>query len=173
MIAGDAFISKIAFNTFAMNCDSFDEITTIPATTITSATTTMAPTKKLIRNNTCIDLNTTQMGFARFRIAMYWIIFILLTGLCGYGSIALASYGWLGMLFIFIGLVLWIFLFVGGIFLSQFVFQASTKNCNNSNYYCYDLNNAQIVFAKMASIFSFITTFAVSGILVMVLFKSV
>ena len=73
----------------------------------------------------------------------------------------------------FIGFVVWLFALVGGIFLSQFVFQASAKNCNNSSRYCYDLNNAQIVFARMASIFSFITTFAVSGLIVVALFKSV
>jgi len=197
MIAGDAFISKIAFNTSAMDCDSFEDITTIPAkttipltttipattipltTTIlantTSATTTMTtiPVQKLVRNNTCADLDATQIGFARFRMVMYWIIFILITFLGVYGGIALASYGWLGIFFVFIGFVVWLFALVGGIFLSQFVFQASSKNCDKSSYYCYDLNKAQIVFARMASIFSFITTFAVSGLIVVALFKSV
>jgi hypothetical protein len=187
MIAGDVFVSKIAFNTSAMDCDSFQDTSiTTPAPTLSSAPTgtlvptgtvvptgTSAPMKTLVRNNTCIDLDTTQMGFAKFRIAMYWITFILLTGLCGYGGVALASYGWLGMLFIFLGLVLWIFLFVGGIFLSQFVFQASMKNCNNSSRYCYDLNNAKIFFAKITSIFSFISTFAITGLIVFALFKSV
>ena len=199
MIVGDAFISKIAFNTSAMDCDSFADITTIPATipatttmttipatipatttmTTIPATTTMTtipatiPVQKLVRNSTCADLDATQIGFARFRMAMYWIIFILLTFLGIYGGIALASYGWLGIFFVFIGFIVWLFALVGGIFLSKFVFQASTKNCNNSSYYCYELNNAEIIFARMASVFCFMTTFVITGLIIMALYKSV
>lgn len=169
MITGDAFISKIAFNAFPMDCNSFADITTIPVTT----TMTTIPIQKLVRNSTCTDLDATQIGFARFRMAMYWIIFILLTFLGVYGGIALASYRWLEIFFVFIGFIVWLFGLIGGIFLSQFVFQASTKNCNNSSYYCYYLNNAEIIFARMASVFCFMTTFVITGLIVMALYKSV
>jgi hypothetical protein len=213
MIAGDAFINKIAFSSTAMDCDSFADIPTSTqapapapaptqapapsptqapapapsptqaptqqqgsstmAATIAATITTLPAQSKTIKNGTCINMDSMQLGFVKFRIAMYWITFIILSGLCGYGSIVLINYGWLGIVFLVIGLSLWIFKLVGGIFLSQFAFEATEKTCNSGKAYCYDLNTSKIVFARMVSVFSFIETFIITGLIVYLLYNSV
>jgi hypothetical protein len=155
MIAGDAFLSKIAFNSTAMNCDSFSN--------------TVEPMQNLVRNNTCIDLDNTQLGFARFRIVIFWITFVLLTGVIAYilwtkyTTILKSRYLLLALIG---GFTFWLLILIGGAFLTQFAFNAVAKNCNNSSKYCYDLENEhKINIARITSVFCFIFTIATTALL--------
>ena len=51
---------------------------------------------------------------------------------------------------------------IGGVLMSMFVFNASLNTCNNKEYYCYDLSNNSLIFAKMYSVLSFFITFIVN-----------
>jgi hypothetical protein len=198
MIAGDVFIAKIAFNSRPMNCETFivdtqlsrslftDVIAnvtapltiaaTAPLTIAATAPLTIAATAPLtigVNHSTCAELDNVQLGFARFRIVIFWIMFAVLTILGVYLGIGSIAFGTIGIILLCVGIILWVFMLVGGIFLSQFVFEASEKKCNNSTNYCYNLNDSQIFFAKLTSVLCFPLTFAVIGFCVAVLYKSV
>lgn len=166
MIAGDVFISKIAFNTFKCTLSLPDTTTTTTAVINAPTTTAKAPFAD-ITYDTCVNLDSTQLNFAQFRIIMLWIILLILIGVMGYVFFKKHYIRYdMGKVIFAILAILLLFIFVGAIFISQFVFQASKQTCNNSKNYCYDLNTAQIGFARMVSIFSFITTFALTGLIV-------
>jgi hypothetical protein len=183
MIAGDVFLSKIAFNSVPMNCENFtgDTNNTGAANSVTTAaalasgTTTTAAAVLTAKNkyNSCAELDNVQVGFAKFRIVMYWIMFIVLTILGSYFGINILKFGTVGMVILGLGIILWIFMLVGGVFLSQFAFEASEKKCNNNTNYCYNLNDAQIFFARLTSVMCFPMTFALMGICIGLLYRSV
>jgi hypothetical protein len=175
MIAGDVFLSKIAFNLLPMNCENFTGETINTGAALASGTTTTAAAVFAAKNKykSCAELDNVQVGFAKFRIVMYWIMFIVLTILGSYFGINILNFGTIGMVILGLGIILWIFMLVGGVFLSQFSFEASEKKCNNNTNYCYDLNDAQIFFARLTSIMCFPMTFALMGICIGLLYRSV
>jgi hypothetical protein len=71
---------------------------------------------------------------------------------------------------------LWIFMLVGGIYLSKFAFESIQKNCNNpsnmSNY-CYNLTKPQLFFAKLTAVLCFPMTFATIIVMAFVVIKSI
>ena len=188
LIAGDVFLSKIAFSASPLICDSFDNANTSPSeTTLPSATTLSTiitqstismpsvpsvTTLQLhlqnnpftVPNNACINLSSTEIGFAKFRLIMFWIMFAVLTVLLGIAIVAIAYANIIASIILgTLGISLWVFMLVGGIYLSKFAFESTQKNCNNpSNMtnYCYNLTNPQIFFAKLTSVLCFPMTFA-------------
>jgi uncharacterized membrane protein len=161
MIVGDVYISKIAFNSSSINCDSFADVTNpvstvVPVTTLVPVIVTTLPAKGgSIQNNTCIKLDNVQLGFTKFRIVLFWITFIALTIVGGYFGVLSIKLGVPGIILIILGIILWTSILVGGIFLSQFIFESSAKNCNGDNNFCYDLNEAQLFFSKITSVLCF------------------
>jgi hypothetical protein len=176
MIAGDVFLARIAFNSDSMSCESFigdvnDQATKTAAATATNVFT--APINKSVRRGTCAELDNVQLGFARFRLVIFWIMFIALSAGLVYVGVGSMSFGTGGIILISLCLILWIFMLVGGIYLSKFAFESSSNKCNNTSVYCYDLNDAEIFFTKVTSIFCFPMTFAVLGTLVYLMYKSI
>ena len=164
LIAGDVFLSKIAFSTSALNCDSFSNLD--------PSAKESAPT-----NNACINLTTTEIGFAKFRIVMFWIMFAVLTVLLGMAIVLIASANIIATIFVgVLGISLWVLMLLGGIYLTQFAFFATPKNCNNpgniSNY-CYDLSTTQLGFAKLTAVLCFPMTIALTLSMAYVIIKSI
>lgn len=198
MIVGDVFISKIAFNTSSEECESFADLPsettlaptvavstiassisepTIASATVANATSTPSATTTAtaipsVLNSHCANLDTVQLGFAKFRIIIFWIMFIILTGVAGFYAKSLII-GPIGIAITALGFIFWVFLFVGTIFLSQFIFQSSEKSCNNKSYYCYDFNDAKIFFSRITSIISFMSTFIITFFIVFTLYKTI
>jgi len=177
MIVGDVFLAKIAFNSEPMNCDTFvGEATTVPGTTVPGTTvpgTTVAPAAVAgVRHGTCAPLDNVEIGFAKFRIVLFWIMFIVSTGLSAFFGIGLLSLGTGGIIIIALGVILWIFMLVGGIYLSKFAIESSEKKCNNKVNYCYDLTDAQVFFARVTSVFCFPMTFATMGLFAFLAYRS-
>ena len=176
MIAGDVFLARIAFNSDAMSCESFIGDVNVQATTTAAATATnvfTAPINKSVRRGTCAELDNVQLGFARFRLVIFWIMFTALSAGLVYVGVDSMSFGTGGIILFSLCLILWIFMLVGGIYLSKFAFESSSNKCNNTSVYCYDLNDAEIFFTKVTSIFCFPMTFAVLGTLVYLMYKSI
>ena len=186
LIAGDVFLSKIAFSASPLICDSFDNATTLPSvTTLPSANikqsinTTLQLQNNLftVPNDTCISLSSTEIGFAKFRLIMFWIMFAVLTVLLGIAIVAIASANITATIIVgILGVSLWIFMLVGGIYLSKFAFESIQKNCNNpsnmSNY-CYNLTKPQLFFAKLTAVLCFPMTFATIIVMAFVVIKSI
>ena len=152
MIVGDVYINKIAFDTeSSINCiTSTDDITKI---------------------NRAIKLNDGQVGFARFRVVLNWIVFIMLTCLSflliknyktEISSMGLEIY----ILYTILLNLLWLFLLVGGIFISKYVFTADTTKCNDSDYYYYNLTDSALNLVKIYSVLSFLITFGIIALII-------
>ena len=197
LIVGDVFLSKITFSATPLICESFDNTTTSSATTlptiITQSTNSMPSMPSMpsvtalqlhlqnklftVPNDTCISLSSTEIGFAKFRLIMFWIMFAVLTVLLGIAIVAIASANITATIIVgILGISMWVFMLVGGIFLSKFAFESTQKNCNNpsnmSNY-CYNLTKTQLFFAKLTAVLCFPMTFATIIGMAFVIIKSI
>jgi len=187
MIAGNVYLSKIAFSTSSMNCDSFSNVIspiTTQSTTQALVPTTIQKSNPVITtahaqglaiaqvptqvpaqvSNVCINLDNVQIGFAQFSIVMFWMEFIVLLVGCTIMVITESDFSnMFKITFLSIPLILSIFILVGGVFLTQFAFNATKKTCNNTSNYCYNLNTTQLGFARLTSIFCYPLTIILIG----------
>jgi hypothetical protein len=147
--------------------------TTIAATTQAATTTAalkQAPAAGTKQYPSCYPLSKTELGFARFKVVMFWLLF---TGI----SLAAMFFikkklGNNGIVFgiaISATFIMCIFILVGGIFMTQYAFIGDNKSCltggGKSTQHCYNLNNVEIEFAKISVIFGWLYTFiAIAGI---------
>jgi hypothetical protein len=131
-----------------------------PAPTIASLGT--ITNKFNIPNDACINLSTTDIGFAKFRIVMFWIMFLALTILLVFAIMSIGSINIASIVIAILGISLWTFMLVGGIYLTYFTFQATLKKCNsgNSANYCYNLSSIQLIFSRITSVLCFPMTIA-------------
>ena len=114
-------------------------------------------------------LNSDHINFARFRVVLNWIVFVILTLF----SILLiveynkyrSSRGKYILYTIFVNL-LWLLLLIGGIFTSEYVFLADNKKCNNDYYYYYNLNDSSLNLVKIYSVLSFLITFGITALII-------
>ena len=113
--------------------------------------------------NTCIAISKVEINFAQFRVIINWLAFVITTFILFF---AIKDYRksrlYSSIISITLSLFLWLMMLIGGIILSLFVFNASLNTCNNKEYYCYDLSNNSLIFAKMYSVLSFFITFIVN-----------
>ena len=147
------------------------------ATHIPSSTISLLNKLFNVPNNACINLTTTEIGFAKFRIVMFWIMFTVLTVLLGIAIVTIASSNIITTILVgVLGISLWVFMVVGGIYLTQFSFYATPKKCNNpgniSNY-CYDISTTQLGFARLTSVLCFPMTIALTLCMAYVIIKSI
>ncbi len=136
-------------------------------------------TKNLIYNiapptviNRASKITSEQIGFARFRVVLNWIVFIILTY---YSFLLIIEYKkykqyklskGLYILITILANLLWLFLLVGGIFISKYVFTADTKRCNGIDYYYYNLTDNSLNLVKIYSILSFLITFGIIALII-------
>jgi len=119
--------------------------------------------------NRASKIKSEEIGFARFRVALNWIVFIMLTY---YSFLLIIEYKeyksskGLYILFTILVNLLWLFLLVGGIFISEYVFKADIKNCNGTNYYYYNLTDSSLNLVKIYSILSFLITFGIIALII-------
>ncbi len=146
--------------------------TTISSTPSTIPSTTTLPTNATSPYSVCYNLSATQLGFARFKIVMFWILFLCMFGVSAYMLAKLYTQN--QMLFgiiIAITLIMSIIIMVGGIFMTQYGFYGNNKKClipvsnptapqTKSTEYCYNLNGTELNFAKIAVVFGWIYSIA-------------
>jgi hypothetical protein len=131
-----------------------------------------SPTIPTSSYSVCYPLTTPQIGFARFKAVMFWLLYIIMSG-CGVYIVVKTIGGNPVLLSIAmaITLIMCILLLVGGVFMTQFAFNGSNKTCliptatpnakqEKTDEYCYNLNDAELSFAKMSVVFGWIYTFA-------------
>ena len=78
LIVGDTYITYMIFNARSYTCEGFTDTTTAPTTAAPS--TTVAPIKQTSQYSSCYDITETQLGFVRFKIVVFWILFLCMTG---------------------------------------------------------------------------------------------
>ena len=111
--------------------------------------------------NRAIILDENQFGFARFKVIINWMLFILLTCLSIYCIVYIRKRvsKLVYILSIILISFLWLVFLVGGIFISKYVFTADKKKCNSFDYYNYNLTDSGLDLVKIYSILSFLITF--------------
>lgn len=169
IIVGDVYLTYMVFNSSSYTCENFDN----PTTTQKPVKETPSTTAAKPIHSPCYNLSTAQLGFARFMNIVFWILFAVVT----LGSIYML-YSYLGdneVLFIFaiaILITMSVFILVGGIFLTQYVFNGDSKNCympiptvtgtattkpaSTTSQYCYDMSDTKLTFAKIAVVFNWL-----------------
>ena len=147
--------------------------TTIPSTTIPSKPIiTASPTTRTSQYSVCYSLSDTQLGFARFKIVAFWVLFLFMTGAALYVLAKLYNKNTIifGIL-IAITLIMSIFIIVGGVFMTQYGFTGGNKTCLmptvnaiipqiKSTEYCYNMNDIELSFTKIAVVFGWLYSFA-------------
>jgi hypothetical protein len=108
----------------------------------------------------CYELTNTQLGFARFKMAVFWILYVIITCVLIYGILKLFKYDY-HVIFAIITtftVILSVFILVGGAFMTKFVFNGDNKSCKNPSkvQYCYNMNDIELVFAKIATVFGWL-----------------
>ena len=162
MIICDIFIKKIAFDTSSLSC--YPEILQ-PSETTKLLTIKEQPTAPNITiNSRCINLSSNDNFYAKIKVCINWFY---ICGLILFSIMLIIDYkkyklsmGKYILYTILVNLV-WLFLLVGGIFTSKFVFLAEKNVCNDTTYYCYDLNDYSLFFVKIYSILSFLISICV------------
>jgi len=179
----------MVFNSNTYTCESFgDTTTTVPSTTVanttvanTTAASTTIPSKPIITSSpthltsqysVCYSLSDTQLGFARFKIIAFWVLFLFMTGAALYVLSKLYSNNHIlfGIL-ITITLLMSIIIIVGGVFMTQYGFTGGNKTCLmptfsantpqiKSTEYCYNMNDIELSFTKIAVVFGWLYSFA-------------
>ena len=150
--------------------------TTVPSTTQTPTTTlprtTALPTKSISQYSSCYKLSDAQVGFARFKIIMFWVLFLCVTVVLIYNLAKLYPQNQILFgIIIAITLIMSIFIIVGGAFMTQYGFLGDNKTCImptanasapqiKSSEYCYNLNQTELNFAKIAVVFGWMYSFA-------------
>jgi hypothetical protein len=142
---------------------------------------------KLNNYSVCYNLTDTQIGFTKFKIILFWITFAAIT----LGALVLLykAIGNNEVLFAILAsclIVLSVFILVGGIYTTQYVFYGENKNCimpsttatttatatakstsGKAIEYCINLNDTKMSFAKMSVVFgwiySIITIFSIGS----------
>lgn len=182
LLVGDYYLTQISFSSTGLLCENFDN-TTAPAvmqtTTPTILQSTLSATQSQLQpkavmaipNSACIKLDKLQIGFARFKIVLFWVMFVAMVAFLVYALMNVGNQNLMIVLSV-LGLPLVISILVGGIFLTLFVFNAKFKKCVNDEYYCYDLDETQIGFARLTSIFNWLYTVALSILIVVILAKT-
>jgi hypothetical protein len=169
MITGDVYLTKIAFNSSAMVCES-DVATSAPTggfnNSIQNILNSLLP-------NVCVKLNSAEIGFIKFRVILYWIVFALLTIAIKLVIFIFFVAPYLALLIVIIGLPLWIFMLVGGIYITYFAFYSTEKQCNNSSYYCYNLSDSGILFSKISAILCYFVTLLTTSFMGYYLYKAI
>ena len=185
LIVGDTYLTYMIFNASAYTCESFDNITNIvnntttpaptttpAATTIQAATTTALLTKSISQYSSCYKLSDAQLGFVRFKIIMFWVLFLCVSGALIYRLAKLYPQNQILFgIIIAITLIMSIFIIVGGVFMTQYGFTGGNKTCMmptanasapqiKSSEYCYNLNQTELNFAKIAVVFGWMYSFA-------------
>ena len=146
---------------------------TTQAATTQAATTQAATTpKSTSQYSSCYNLSTTQLGFARFKIIVFWILFVGFTGGAIYSLFRLMHHNQiLFKIAIAITLLMSIFIIVGGVFMTQYGFSGENNNCfmpttnpttpqDKTSLYCYNLNDTELGFARIAVVFGWLYSFA-------------
>ena len=170
-LVGDTFITYMIFNSQPLNCvlnEPF-EITQNNTTTTANNTTTTAPkatdpttTAPAITatsSSMCYSLTPTQLGFIRFKIVVFWILFVVITGFVVYKLFKKQHENILVLGLIIATLIMSVFIIVGGAFLTQFGFTGQNKTCfdtgvkgSKSTHYCFNLNQTELNFAKIPAV---------------------
>lgn len=123
-------------------------------------------TPPVIKNyNICYDLTTTQLGFARFKMVIFWILYIAIAFGATYFIYKLYKYNdILFAIILSITLIMTVLVLVGGAFMSRYVFNGVNKQCFDPNItkFCHDMNSAEIAFAKIAVVFGWF--YSIAGI---------
>jgi len=181
LIVGDTYLTYMIFNSNSYTCEGFSIVpsttppsTTPPSTTApsTTAPSTTASSTTRSQYSVCYSLSDTQLGFARFKIIMFWILFLCMSVVATYMLVKLYPKNHIIFgIIIAITLIMSIIIMVGGVFMTQYGFSGNNKSClmplansaapqTKSNEYCYNLNDAELNFSKIAVIFGWIYTFA-------------
>ena len=162
MIICDIFIKKIAFDTSSLSCKPS---ILQPSETTKLLTIKEQPTAQNITiNSRCINLSSNEFFYAKFKVCLNWfyicilILFSILL-IIDYKKYK-SSIGKYILYTILLNLLLLLLLF-GGIFTSKFVFLAEKNVCNDTTYYCYDLNDYSLFFVKIYSILSFLISIGI------------
>jgi len=164
--------STTAASTTAASTTTASTTTASTTAAATTAATTTLPSLSTSQYSTCYSLSAAQLGFVRFKIVMFWILFVCITGFAIYRISKLYSQNQiLFSIIIAITIIMAIFIIVGGVFMTQYGFTGSNKTCQmpNANIsepqikkteYCYNLNSVELDFAKMAVVFGWMYSFA-------------
>ena len=162
MITGDVYLTKITFDSSAMVCESDIGM--------------VAPIQNILASilpNMCVKLNSAEIGFIKFRVILYWIVFGLLTIAIKFVIFIFFVAPYIALLILLIGLPLWIFMLVGGIYITNFAFYSTEKQCNNSSYYCYNLSGVGLLFAKISAILCYFVTLLTTLFMGYYLYKAI
>jgi len=187
-LVGDTFITYMIFNSQPLNCvlnepfeitenntTTTDPKATDPATTVNNTTTTAnnttttapkatdptttAPAITATSSSMCYSLTPTQLGFIRFKIVVFWILFVVITGFVVYKLFKKQHENILVLGLIIATLIMSVFIIVGGAFLTQFGFTGQNKTCfdtgvkgSKSTHYCFNLNQTELNFAKIPAV---------------------
>ena len=159
IIFGNIYLTYMVFNSSSYTCENFANPTIKEKSPVTTA---IKPIYSV-----CYNLSSAQIGFAKVITIIFWILFTIFTFSAMY-----LLYSYLGdneLIFIIaisILIVISVFVLVGGIFLTQYVFTGESKNCylpntplqsnNTTSQYCYNMNNIELFFSKIAVIFNWI-----------------
>ena len=181
LIVGDTYLTYMIFNASAYTCESFvnipitvdtDNVNGILDNIPITLDTTDLPTKSISQYSSCYKLSDAQVGFARFKIIMFWVLFLCVTGALIYRLAKLYTQNQILFgIIIAITLIMSIFIIVGGAFMTQYGFLGDNKTCImptanasapqiKSSEYCYNLNQTELNFAKISVVFGWIYSFA-------------
>ena len=97
---------------------------------------------------------------------MFWIFYVFITlGLIYYLVKIWSLSGSILIVLIGIIFIMSIFILVGGIFTTQYLFNGENKTCPISatqyTLFCYNLNDAQLAFSRISTVFGWIYSFIV------------
>jgi len=182
LIVGDTYLTYMIFNASTYTCEPFIDVPTIAtsttaaatttAATTTAATTTTLPSQPTAQYSSCYSLSATQLGFVRFKIVMFWLLFLCITGALVYMLVKLLEKNQIlfGSILTII-CIMSIVIIVGGVFMTQYGFTGGNKTCQmpianptdpqiKSTVYCYNLNKTELNFAKISVVFGWIYSFA-------------
>jgi len=170
LIVGDTYLTYMIFNASAYTCESFYNIPVAPPPPPPPPAITFSTT--ISQYSSCYKLSDAQVGFARFKIIMFWVLFLCVTGALIYRLAKLYPRNQILFgIIIAITLIMSIFIIVGGAFMTQYGFLGDNKTCImptanasapqiKSSEYCYNLNQTELNFAKIAVVFGWMYSFA-------------
>lgn len=134
--------------------------------------------KPPVYNNysTCYELTDTQLGFAKFKMVLFWVLYSVITIGIIYLIYRLFKYDYhvLFATIMTLTVILSVFILVGGVFMTRFVFYGGNKSCKDSagTQFCYNLNDAETVFARLSTLFGVIYTLVGSFVVGMFIWEA-
>ena len=146
MMVGDVYLSRMIFNATSQTCQD------------------SADSKAASQYSLCCDLTDIQLGFARFKMVMFWILFTLISiSACATIYFINKRNPVVFTILMLIAVSMCVVILIGGIFMTQYVFNGGNKSCQTqagtqTPQYCYNMNEMELNLARISVAFGWIYT---------------